>query len=84
MKRQLETKNTIDSSHTNRIGSPPHDRDQLRRRLLKMILQNEAQRRGLIPKSRVTIISSANLAVFDPDGRIAAEELAGSLAPKPA
>jgi hypothetical protein len=84
MKRQLETKNTIDSSHAKRVTAPPHDRDQLRRRLLKMILQNEAQRRGLVPKSRVTIISSANLAVFDPEDRIGAEAMVGSLSPKPA
>ncbi|HEY2759721.1 MAG TPA: hypothetical protein VGI75_03240 [Pirellulales bacterium] len=84
MKRQLKTKNTIDSPPTNRITSPPHDRDQLRRKLLKMILQNEAQRRGLIPKTRVTFIPRPNLAVFDPDNRIGAAALAGSLSSKPA
>jgi hypothetical protein len=49
-----------------------------------MILQNEAQRRGLIPKTRVTFIPRPNLAVFDPDNRIGAAALAGSLSSKPA
>jgi hypothetical protein len=37
---------TIDPPHLDTATPAPHDKDQLRRRLLKMILANEAQRRS--------------------------------------
>ncbi|HEY2883141.1 MAG TPA: hypothetical protein VGJ15_11925 [Pirellulales bacterium] len=87
MKRNTETKTSIDSAHVP-AGKLPHDREQLRRRLLKMILQNEAQRRGVMLPSRITSGagapqgSSADLVVFDPDDRIGQEAAAGSTPPK--
>jgi hypothetical protein len=39
-------KTTIDGPHLDTAKPAPHDKDQLRRRLLKMILANEAQRRS--------------------------------------
>jgi hypothetical protein len=40
-------KTTIDSPHLDTARNGPHDKEQLRRRLLKMILANEAQRRSV-------------------------------------
>jgi len=40
-------KTTIDSAHLDTAHSAPHDKEHLRRRLLKMILANEAQRRSI-------------------------------------
>lgn len=40
-------KTMIDPPHLDTAKPAPHDKDQLRRRLLKMILANEAQRRSI-------------------------------------
>ena len=87
MKKPTERKTTIDLAHAT-VEGKTHDRDQLRRRLLKMILQNEAQRRSSeLASGRVKTRaggSAKNLAVFDPEDFIG-KELAGSNTPqKPA
>ena len=46
MKTMNPRRTTIDPPHLDTAKSGPHDKDQLRRRLLKMILANEAQRRS--------------------------------------
>ena len=40
-------KTTSDPPHLDTAKPAPHDKDQLRRRLLQMILANEAQRRSI-------------------------------------
>jgi hypothetical protein len=40
-------KTTIDPPHLDTAKPAPHDKEQLRRRLLRMILANEAQRRSI-------------------------------------
>ena len=75
MKKSTDRKNTIDPAHA-KIENRTHDRDQLRRRLLKMILQNEALRRSAETKNRARAISGgsfSNLAVFDPEDFIGKE-----------
>jgi hypothetical protein len=80
MKKTTERKNTIDLAHATAEGKT-HNRDQLRHRLLKMILQNEAQRRSselTSGRAKARASGSAkNLAVFDPEDFIG-KELAGS------
>jgi hypothetical protein len=86
MKKTNDRKTTIDPAHASSEGKT-HDRDQLRNRLLKMILQNEAQRRATaIGRTRAGAgkSSASNLAVFDPEDLIG-KEIAASLIPqKPA
>ena len=83
MKKHTERTTTIDSGHA-KGANQTHDRDQLRRRLLKMILQNEAQRRSLEPAGRLKAGSNkppatlSNLAVFDPEDFIGKELAASS------
>jgi hypothetical protein len=77
MKKPIDRKTTIDPAHSKIEGRMP-DREQLRRRLLKMILQNEAQRRSTETKNRAkpglgnsSTINS--LSVFDPEDLIGKE-----------
>jgi hypothetical protein len=59
-------KTTIDSAHLDTTRSAPHDKEQLRRRLLKMILANEAQRRSAsLGPGRSTRLSPARTARID-------------------
>jgi hypothetical protein len=82
----------IDSAHPAGEPQPPHHREQLRRRLLKMILQNEAQRRSLEHPTRRSTGSTgggagdpaADLAVFDPEDFIGKELAASHTPQKPA
>jgi hypothetical protein len=90
MKKPSNRKTTIDPAHASG-ESKTHDRDQLRRRLLKMILQNEAQRRATEPAAARaksgpggSLASSSNLAVFDPDDFIGKELAASNNEQKPA
>ena len=47
MKRTDDQRTTkIDSAHAENAANMPHDRNELRRQLLKMILKNEAERRA--------------------------------------
>lgn len=82
MKRTNDPNTTIDSAHGPNVALSPHNREQLRRKLLKMILQNEAQRRGLVVKHHPPAGSTAQLAVFDPDDHIGQELAAASPEPK--
>jgi hypothetical protein len=86
MKKTNERKTTIDPAHSTSEGKM-HDRDQLRHRLLKMILQNEALRRSTElgrSKAAAGMPATSNLAVFDPEDLIG-REIAASLIPqKPA
>jgi hypothetical protein len=84
-------KTTIDAAHAKSDVKQPHDRDQLRRRLLKMILQNESQRRASeIKTGRVKAAPAGalgltrNLAVFDPEDLIGKELAASNTPQKPA
>jgi hypothetical protein len=90
MKKPSNRKTTIDPAHASG-ESKTHDRDQLRRRLLKMILQNEAQRRSTEPtagRTRAASSSSSNsaknLAVFDPEDFIGKELAESNNEQKPA
>jgi hypothetical protein len=90
MKKPINRKTTIDSAHASG-ESKTHDRDQLRRRLLKMILQNEAQRRSTEPAggrarsaSAISPSSAKNLAVFDPEDFIGKELAESNNEQKPA
>jgi hypothetical protein len=90
MNNPSDRKTTIDPAHA-KIEGRTHDRDQLRLRLLKMILQNEAQRRANEPvsgrfKAAASAVSLAatNLAVFDPEDLIGKELAAGDHQQKPA
>jgi hypothetical protein len=57
---------TIDPPHLNTAQPAPHDKDQLRRRLLKMILANEAQRRSAsLTPGRSIRLSPARTARID-------------------
>ncbi|HTQ37402.1 MAG TPA: hypothetical protein VMJ32_00125 [Pirellulales bacterium] len=92
MKRQPpDRKTAIDPAHADGELKLPHDREQLRRRLLKMILQNEAQRRSVEGRSRLStrgakssLSSTVNLAVFDPEDFIGKEQAANDTPQKPA
>jgi hypothetical protein len=92
MKRQPpDRKSTIDAGHANGELKSPHNREQLRRRLLKMILQNEAQRRSVEINLRRSTSSAhgsheatANLVVFDPDDFIGQEQAASESSQKQA
>jgi hypothetical protein len=91
MKKPPDRKTTIDPAHAKADRKLPHDRDQLRRRLLKMILQNEAQRRSAElttgraqASSAGSVDSASNLAVFDPEDFIGKELAAGNTPQKPA
>jgi hypothetical protein len=61
--------------------APPHNRDQLRKRLLQMIVRSETERRSLQttaggapkPTRRTLRESNAKLNVFDPDDLIGRE-----------
>ncbi len=82
MKKPIDRKTTIDPAHSKIEGRTP-DRDQLRRRLLKMILQNEAQRRAAETKNRAKTglgksPTTNSLAVFDPEDFIGKELAAGN------
>jgi hypothetical protein len=76
MKKTKDPQPKIDPAHAD--GRVPHDREQLRRRLLKMILHNEAQRRNVGPARRDSANSRIELAVFDPEDRIGQEMIAAS------
>jgi hypothetical protein len=82
MKRTPDPTTKIDKTHAKNVAPSPHNREQLRRKLLKMILQNEAQRRGLTVKPHAVAESMAELAVFDPDDRLGQELAAASPGPK--
>jgi hypothetical protein len=93
MKRSPSNRKTsIDPAHTDGKIKMPHDREQLRRRLLKMILQNEAQRRSIDGRSRASAgvagkgspRPAANLAVFDPEDFIGQQQAAYDIPQKPA
>jgi hypothetical protein len=77
MKKNNDPNTTINPAHGQSVAQSPHNRDQLRRKLLKMILQNESQRRGLISKPS-TSEAAADLSVFDPDDRIGQELVSAS------
>ena len=84
MKRPHDRKTTIDPAHAQGESKAPHNREQLRRRLLKMILQNEAQRRSLHTVVRDLPEAAAKLAVFDPDDFIGRELAVSPTPQKPA
>jgi hypothetical protein len=72
----------IEGSH-GPAQKPPHDRDQLRKRLLQMILKSEAERRGIqSPATRQVqsqrAASGIELAVYDPENMIGRERAAVS------
>jgi hypothetical protein len=88
MKKDIsDRKPVIDSAHAQGGPKPPHDREQLRKRLLQMILRNESERRSAqIPSGR-TLRSNrstefaVDLVVFDPEDLIG-RELTSGPAPK--
>jgi hypothetical protein len=89
-KTTIHRKTTIDPAHDKPSGKSVHNREQLRRRLLKMILQNEAQRRsttitaGRMRSSGGSGHAAAKLSVFDPEDIIGKELAASDLPQKPA
>ncbi len=76
MKRTDDERTTkIDSAHADSAANMPHDRNELRRRLLKMILKNEAERRAravgahrpkVLKRDSLTA-TQPDLTVYDPD-----------------
>ena len=80
-----DRKLNIDPGH-DATGPSSHDKDQLRRRLLQMILKSEAERRARDltskrsssrAKPRPTISTVMRLAVFDPDEQMDANFTTG-------
>ncbi len=68
----------IDGGHGFTSQKPPHDREQLRKRLLQMILKSEAERRGIHPLGPHPVQSlrtrnDVALAVYDPENLIERE-----------
>jgi hypothetical protein len=88
MKKNIsDRKPVIDSAHAPGGPKPPHDREQLRKRLLQMILRNESERRSAqIPSARSlrsnrATESAVDLVVFDPEDLLGREFTSG-LSPK--
>jgi hypothetical protein len=78
-----ERKSVIDPAHPPGIGST-HDREQLRKRLLQMILKSESERRsmhtpgGRAAKQNHSAQAKVELSVFDPEDLLSRELLADS------
>ncbi len=78
-----DPKTTIDPAHVHGGAKPPHDREQLRKRLLQMILKSEAERRasqlpsGRSLKSLRRLGNTVDLTVFDPEDKIGRELTSG-------
>ncbi|HZZ28571.1 MAG TPA: hypothetical protein VFE46_11265 [Pirellulales bacterium] len=84
-------KTTVNPAHSEGALKLPHDREQLRRRLLQMILQSESQRRSTKGIARpferagnVAPDALVNLAVFDPDDFIGQGQASGDTPQRPA
>jgi hypothetical protein len=82
MKRTDDQRTTkIDSAHADSAANMPHDRSELRRQLLKMILKNEAERRARavgaqrpkVLKLDRSVETPPDLAVYDPDALLEKE-----------
>jgi hypothetical protein len=89
MKKNIsDRKPVIDSAHAQGGPQPPHDREQLRKRLLQMILRNESERRSArIPSGRSLRSNRAtdcavDLVVFDPEDLIGREFISGPVPKK--
>jgi hypothetical protein len=85
MKRTNDKHTTkIDSAHADSAGNMPHDRNELRRRLLKMILKSEAERRARAVGSRRPMAvkhdgateTQPDLTIYDPDALLEKEFVA--------
>ncbi len=82
-----ELKTMFDSSHALAGAKPMHDREQLRRRLLQMILKSESERRAAqLPPTRgskrLRADAGAKLNVFDPENLMDREIAADATPPK--
>jgi hypothetical protein len=91
MKRSPDERTSkIDPAHVESAGNPPHDKNELRRRLLKMILKSEAARRsraigGRPPVIRAPDVSTeihSDLTIYDPDALLEKEFVADRGPPK--